>query len=71
MKWLDKAYHWLLWLAGFQEGEHVSDMLARQKSRLGARWWTFPALTFLCALGLLAFLVWLTIHVATYKLKTK
>ena len=71
MKWLDKIYHAALWLCGFQEGEHVSDMLARQKSRLGKAWWTFPALTFLFALGLIAFLVWLTIHIATFKLRVK
>lgn len=71
MKWLDRAYHALLWLGGFREGEHASDMLARQKSRLGKGWWTFPALTFLFVLGLLAFLIWLTIHIATFKLRQK
>ena len=71
MKWVDRIYHAALWLCGFREGEHVSDMLARQKSRLGKAWWTLPVLTFLFVLGLLAFLVWLTIHIATYKLKNK
>jgi hypothetical protein len=71
MKWLDRLYHKFLWFTGFREGEHISDMLARQKGRLGPGWWTLPALTFLFVLGLLAFLVWLTIHIATYKLKNK
>jgi len=69
MKRLDKAYHAFLWFCGFREGEHISDMLARQKSRLGKAWWTFPALTFFAVLLLIAFLVWLTIHIATYKLR--
>jgi len=68
MKWLDKAYHKFLWFCGFREGEHISDMLARQKARFGSWWWFFPVTTFLAFLALGAFLVWLTIHIATFKL---
>lgn len=71
MKWLDKAYHAFLWFCGFREGEHISDMLARQKSRLGKGWWTFPVLTFLVLLGLIGFATWLTIHIVTFKLRNK
>ena len=71
MKWPDKAYHWFLWFTGFREGEHISDMLARQKARLGKGWWTLPALTFFAVLLVIAFLIWLTIHIATFKLKNK
>jgi len=71
MKWLDKLYHKFLWFAGFREGEHVSDMLARQKARLGPGWWAMVAFTFFAVLLVIAFLVWLTIHIVTYKLKNK
>jgi len=35
---IDKIYHGFLWFCGFLEGEHISDMLWRQKDRLG-RWY--------------------------------
>lgn len=69
MRWLDKAYHWLLWLGGFQEGEHVSDMLARQKARIGGWWWVLVAITLLIILGVFIAALWLTRHIATYKLR--
>ncbi len=59
---LDKVYHFFLWFTGFQKEEHISDMLARQKARLGIGWWSFPVLTFLI-------LFWLFWHIATFKLK--
>lgn len=66
MKWIDKIYHALLWFCGFQEGEHISDLLARQKKRLGKWWWFFPITTIMAFLGIT---VWLVVHISTFKLK--
>jgi hypothetical protein len=65
---MDAIYHKLLWFMGFKTGEHVSDMLARQKKRLGKWWWIFPITTMLATLCLFFFEIYLTIHVATFKL---
>jgi len=65
---MDDIYHAFLWFCGFQEGEHISDMLARQKERLGWVWWLFPALTIA---GFLGFTGWLFWHIATFKLRNK
>lgn len=65
----NKVYHKFLWFTGFLEGEHVSDMLARQKERLGVGWWCLPILTVLFIIGLLGFVFWLIWHIATFKLK--
>jgi hypothetical protein len=61
---MDKIYHALLWFCGFEKGEHISDMLARQKQRLGFWWWLLPILTIAVMLGLSIWLVW---HIATFK----
>ena len=53
---IDKLYHWLLNLMGFLPGEHITDMLRRQKERLGWVWWA----------GLVTgtgFTTWLILHV--------
>jgi hypothetical protein len=63
---MDVIYHKFLWFCGFAEGEHISDMLARQKQRLGLIWWFFPILTII---GFLGFTGWLFWHIATFKLK--
>jgi len=61
-------YQKLLWFMGFKTGETISAMLARQKKRLGNWWWLFPITTLLGTLGLFIFEIWLTIHVAAFKL---
>jgi len=63
---IDKVYHALLWFAGFQKGEHISDMLARQKKRLGVWWWFFPISTIVL---FLAFTIWVFYHIITFKSK--
>lgn len=65
--WLDKVYHGFLWLCGFKEGEHITDMLRRQKIRLGGWWWFFPVTTIALALSFLGFLIWLILHVLAKK----
>jgi hypothetical protein len=65
---IGKVCHAILWFLGFPAGEHISDMLARQKLRLGKGWWAFPILTIA---GFLTVAVWLTIHIATFKLRRK
>ena len=62
--WLDKLYHKFLWFTGFRKGEHISDMLARQKQRLGWVWWLLPIVTIG---GFLGFTGWLFWHIATYR----
>ena len=59
---MDKVYHAILWFLGFPPNEHFSDMLARQKQRLGIGWWAFPVLT-------ITSMVWLVYHIATFRLK--
>jgi hypothetical protein len=54
---------------GFKTGEHISDMLARQKKRLGKWWWIFPITTMLATFFLFILEICLTIHVAIFKLK--
>jgi len=55
---------------GFKTGEHISNMLARQKKRLGKWWWLFPITTMISTLLLFFLEIYLTIHVATFKLKS-
>jgi hypothetical protein len=43
---IDKIYHGLLWLCGFYNKEHLSDMLARTRQRLGFFWWILVSVTF-------------------------
>jgi len=62
-------YQRFLWFFGFQEGDTISDMLARQKERLGWCWWFFPIITMVFTLAMLGFQVWLTIHTIKMKLK--
>lgn len=64
---LSKAYHWLLWIVGFQEGETVSGMLVRQKQRLGWVWWVLPITTIIVFLG---FTVWLIAHIVKTEKKS-
>ena len=51
-----KLYHALLWLLGFAPGEHITDMLRRQKRRLGFFWWLGLA-------GGSGFFAWLILHI--------
>jgi hypothetical protein len=55
-KFLGRIYHWFLWLLGFAENEYISDMLKRQKSRLGVVWWVL-------SLSTIGGLIWLFFHV--------
>jgi hypothetical protein len=64
---MGKIYHALLWFCGFEEGEHISGMLARQRQRLGRWWWFLPIGTIAIMLGLS---IWLTVHIARYKAKS-
>ncbi len=51
------VYKALLWFWGFAEGEHITDMLRRQKQRLGNKlWWAGVS-------GIFGFLIWLVLHV--------
>jgi nitrate reductase gamma subunit len=43
-----------LWLCGFQNKEHISDMLARTRIRLGFWWWVLSVSTLAGDLYLLA-----------------
>jgi len=52
-----KIYSYILHFLGFQQGEHITDMLKRQKQRLGVWWWLLPGATF-------GGLTWLLFHVA-------
>jgi len=65
---MTKLYEHLLWFMGFPSDMYISDMLARQKERLGSWWWCFPIITLISCVGALALSIWLTIHIATYKL---
>ena len=49
-------YKAFLWFWGFAEGEHVTDMMRRQKQRLGKVWWVG-------VFGGFGFLIWLVLHV--------
>ena len=52
-----RVYTAFLWFWGFAEGEHITDMLRRQKQRLGGRvWWVGVS-------GIFGFLIWLVLHV--------
>lgn len=51
-----ELYKILLWVWGFAEGEHITDMLRRQKQRLGKAWWAGVG-------GIFAFLIWLVLHI--------
>ena len=57
---IDKLYHAFLWFWGFLPGEHITDMLRRQKQRLGIRWWFMVGGS--CATGA-GFILWLILHV--------
>ncbi len=51
------GYKSFLWFWGFAEGEHITDMLRRQKQRLGGKvWWAGVS-------GIFGFLIWLVLHV--------
>ena len=51
-----RIYKVFLWFWGFAEGEHLTDMLRRQKQRLGKVWWVGVT-------GMFGFLIWLVGHV--------
>ena len=52
-----RVYKTFLWFSGFAEGEHITDMLRRQKQRLGSKvWWVSVS-------GIFGFLIWLVLHV--------
>jgi len=49
-------YKVFLYFWGFAQGEHVTDMLRRQKQRLGKAWWIGVG-------GVFGFLIWLVLHI--------
>lgn len=51
-----KVYKLFLYFWGFAQGEHITDMLRRQKQRLGKGWWVGIA-------GIFGFLIWLVLHI--------
>ena len=61
MEFLSKIYHVFLYWFGFAEGETITNMLRRQKDRLGVRFWA--ALTILGILGGLGGALVLMLHV--------
>ena len=60
---LDKIYHKLLWILGFQEGEHISDLFWRQKERWSKWWWTGLGIICFIILTSLGAFVWLVLHI--------
>jgi len=64
-------YEKILWFLGFQEGEYISTMLARQKQRLGWVWWFMPIITILFTICLVSIEIWTVIHIATFEIKQK
>jgi hypothetical protein len=68
---MTKIYKWLLWYGGFQEGDTISYMLARQKERMGKWWWTAPITTMVFTTCILGLQIWLTLHIVALKLKGK
>jgi len=64
---MSKIYQWFLWYSGFQEdewdGDTISNMLARQKERMGWVWWVLSVGTLFVLSIFLAFGVWLTVHI--------
>lgn len=66
---MEGIYKSLLWFLGFPEGQTISELLARQKQRLGKWWWLFPIGTIIVCLGLFITSIWLTFHVATFKIE--
>lgn len=61
-------YQKLLWFLGFQTGDTISAQLARQKKRLGWKWFILPGGTILFTIALLAGWIVLTVHIANFKL---
>jgi hypothetical protein len=69
---IDKIYHLFLYCAGFAltpsdigiGGEHITDMLKRQKARFGVWWWV-ASIGFI-VISLL-FYIWLLLHVIGIK----
>ena len=69
---IDKIYHFFLYYMGFPTkpsevgvgGEHITDMLQRQKERFGKLWWVT-----IIGWGLFAnlFYIWLLLHVIGIK----
>jgi hypothetical protein len=64
---MSKIYKWLLWYIGYtrEEGDEdkLSHMLVRQKERLGKWWWVLAGSTLIIVAIILAFLIWLTVHI--------
>ena len=59
-KWklINKIYHSLLEFAGFMVGETITNMLRRQKARLGKAWWVMVITSLVAGNGFLAWLIW-------------
>jgi len=68
-----KFYDLLLWITGFRKDEDdddtVSDMLWRQKQRMGAWWWLMAVGTIVLTAIVLGFQVWLLFHIVYLKAK--
>lgn len=73
MELMNKFYDWLLWITGFQEDEEdddtFSDMLVRQKQRMGWVWWFFPITTIVFTFCMLILEFWLMFHIIWLKLR--
>lgn len=71
--WGQSIYYWFLWIIGFREDEDdddtISDMLWRQKGRMGAWWWLMSITTIIFTLVILTFEVWLFFHIVYLKMK--
>lgn len=65
---IDKVYHVFLYCMGFptkssevgESGEHITDMLQRQKERFGKLWW-IVAVGWVVVSNL--FYIWLLLHI--------
>lgn len=70
---MTKLYNWFLWIIGFREDESdddtISDMLWRQKQRMGVWWWLMSIGTIVFTVAILGFQIWLLLHTIYLKAK--
>jgi hypothetical protein len=72
---MDKLYHNFLYLMGFpvtpeevgSGGEHITDLLQRQKARFPTAWWIVAIGSIFLTFALLLFELWLLLHVIGIK----
>lgn len=68
---IDKLYHQFLYVMGFptnkdevgEGGEHITDLLQRQKQRFPGAWWAIAILSLVLSFCWLLFEIWLILHV--------